>query len=127
AVPFFYYGIFITDLAAWKSTLYITARDQSLGGKGKFWESLRYTLLIDSGFQSKSIYKKVRVEGETKVLNIGTLPFLKTHKFPAKYERYKEDRTTYRRSWLSKIIDWIKGGWEQFVNLVKFWWEQLFS
>src|SRR5690554_6719161 len=34
--PIFYYGTVFTDLAAWKTNLYLNARDEALGNKNNF-------------------------------------------------------------------------------------------
>lgn len=69
-VPYFYYGVFITDLAAWKTTLYLEARDESMGGKGKHLTLFRYTLLTNSNFERKNKKNQVLLEGKTEILDI---------------------------------------------------------
>ncbi len=121
--PFFYYGVFFTDLAAWKSTLYLKAREATLEkGKNSFTFG-RYVILLNSQTKSQNKGNKAVVEGEAKVLNIGKLPLLKTINFPTHHEKYNEKRTTYKwRGFKGLIIDFGKGVYELLMTLVKSLW-----
>lgn len=121
--PFFYYGVFFTDLAAWKSTLFLNARETTLEkGKDSFTFG-RYVILLNPQTKSQKKGNKAVVEGEARVLNIGKLPFLKTIDFPAHHEKYNEKKDTYkRRGFTGLIIDFGKGVYELLMNLVKYLW-----
>ena len=130
-VPYFYYGVFITDLAAWKTTLYHEARDESMGGKGKHLTLFRYTLLTNSNFERKNKKNQVLLEGKTEILDIQRWYLFQKHQFEASHAKYKEDPDSYNKSWLGKIVDFftdlIKRGWEALKNLVSYWSERFFS
>lgn len=117
--PFFYYGVFFTDLAAWKATLYINARDEAVGVKGNYITFGRYIFLLNSRHKRSTYGKKAIAEGEAKVINIGKLPLISTIKIPAKHEKFKEDPTSYNpRNFFEIVKDFAEGMWDLLVNLV---------
>ncbi len=121
--PFFYYGVFFTDLAAWKSTLFLNAREATLEKEKNSFTFGRYIILLNSKTKSQKKGNKAVVEGEAKVVNIGKLPFIKTINFPAHHEKYNENKATYKkRGFTGLIIDFGKGVYELLMTLVKSLW-----
>ena len=123
--PLVYYGLFFTDLAAWKSTLYLKARDGAVGLNKKDFTFLRYVTLVNSNQSSSRQKLKVEVEGEAKAIDI-TKPIwlFRTHKVPAKHQKYQEEESSYRyRGFIGLLIDLGEGVWGLLKSLVGLFWD----
>lgn len=119
--PIFYYGTVFTDLAAWKTNLYLNARDEALGNKNNFFTFGNYKFLLGTSPKRSTKGNVATVEGNAKVLVFEKLPFFRSVNINTKHQKYKEDLKTYKgRGFFGKLIDIVKRTWELLILLVRF-------